>query len=207
MGSNIEKLSRISGFRLISDLGKYFGVDVLKLKQLLQLFLLVPCKLFCSQNRFVISWKVRIRVLCGESHIIVGVILLFGISFACQRMWELGWRLITNVDALWVHVLRSKYGCILTNLFPHWVVLIMDQKFGEEEDGLLVMGGMYSFGGIVGSLQGLLLWMLLGKMYLLRDNEILEDLNRLFPDETITHVLKDCVNARLIWQNISPSLL
>ncbi|RDX87511.1 hypothetical protein CR513_31013, partial [Mucuna pruriens] len=175
---------------------------------------------------------------------------------------KLGWGLITNPNALWVH----------------------------EEGGLLVMGGMLGFGGVASYFQGLLLWMLLGKIYLVMksnsmDNEILEDFNILFSvgsfqklwesfllmmfykalkldgnfstkqligddsvraheiwkkiwdkdihprdsyffygkqscglcdnalcivyhmkDETIIHVLRDCVNAKLVWQNISPNL-
>ncbi|RDX83634.1 hypothetical protein CR513_35426, partial [Mucuna pruriens] len=92
-------------------------VDVLYLKQLLQLFQLIPCKLFCSQNKFVTSWK---------SHIIIeGVTLLLEINFACQRMWE-----------IWIFV---------RHLFNH--ALIMKLRGISSTWKYLLLGGRWLIGG------------------------------------------------------------
>ncbi|RDY03241.1 hypothetical protein CR513_13213, partial [Mucuna pruriens] len=119
------KLSRISGFRLASDLDKYLGVPMLhckkkketyidllektQLKQLLQLFLLIPCKLFCSQNRFVISWKKVSYYIAWNKFCLlkdVGGIDFRDLHlFNCALIMKLEWGLITNLNA-------SKYGCI-----------------------------------------------------------------------------------------------
>ncbi|RDX78542.1 hypothetical protein CR513_41167, partial [Mucuna pruriens] len=116
--SKAMELSHISGNYLTRDLGKYLGVPMLHGRKkretcayvlertqhhisrctLANLFLLISCKLFCSQNRFVIRWKE----------------LMLGIIFSCQKMWEVRQRLITNPNALLVRVLRMN-GCCTPN--------------------------------------------------------------------------------------------